>query len=370
MAALLAACAAPAPAPTVTPTDTPVPPADTPAPPAAESDPIAVVEAWVEALNSGDKDAALDLFTDDIRYRMHYTANNKQELGWVFTWLTGLDTEFEVLNCQPQDDKADCSLTVTDGCIAISASPTLPVKSIFTVQDGKIKEAVGSSTGPDWNAYWSFVPIVQSWERVFRPEEYAYYTKNEGTYEAAQVAIKLCREYENVVKTQEPATAAAAQGLVEAINAGDADAALALFTESDETKFRVMSNEVVGADQMATMFSYLAGKDAQLQVTNCEWQGIGTQCAVILVDGCIAASGAADGLHGKMTFNSQEDGALRQVIVLPAAGERKTFETWLEAETAWASANRADELAQAEGYSQEAGAMAVKLCQEYAGTLK
>jgi hypothetical protein len=40
--------------------------------------------------------------------------------------------------------------------------------------------------------------------------------------------------------------------------------------------------------------------------------------------------------------------------------------TWLEAETAWASANRAGELGQAEGYSQEAGAMVVKLCREYA----
>ncbi len=38
---------------------------------------------------------------------------------------------------------------------------------------------------------------------------------------------------------------------------------------------------------------------------------------------------------------------------LPAGAERKTYGDWLEAETAWASANRADELAQAEGYSQD-----------------
>ncbi len=56
---------------------------------------------------------------------------------------------------------------------------------------------------------------------------------------AGKVAIKFCREYENIVKTQEPATTAAAQGLVQAINSGDADAALALFTQTDETKFRV-----------------------------------------------------------------------------------------------------------------------------------
>ena len=52
----------------------------------------------------------------------------------------------------------------------------------------------------------------------------------------------------------------------------------------------------------------------------------------------------------------------------PAPSERAR--EWIEAERAWASENRADELAQTEGYSQEAGAMAVKLCQEYAETLK
>jgi hypothetical protein len=90
---------------------------------------------------------------------------------------------------------------------------------------------------------------------------------------------------------------------------------------------------------------------------------------VSVTDGCIAASGAADGLNGKMTFYSEEDGTLRQVNVAPTAVERKAYETWLEAETAWASANRADELAQAEGYSQEAGEMAVQLCKEYAATM-
>jgi hypothetical protein len=360
IATLLAACAAPAAAP--------APSTDTPAPPVTETDPVAVVQAWVEALNSGDKDAALDLFTDDIRYRMHYTANNKQELGWVFTWLTGLDTEFEVLNCQPKDDKADCSLSVTDGCIAISASPTLPVNSVFTVQDGKIKEAVGSGTGPDWDAYWSFVPIVQSWERVFRPEEYAYYTKNEGTYEAAKVAIKLCREYEEIVRTQEPATAVAAQGLVEAINSGDADAAVALL--NPDAKFQIWNDKAEGADQLLSLFDWLAGKETQYQISDCTWKGVDLECKLSVVDGCITAYDAVDGMPGTMRFYSLEDGTLQQVNGALAVAQRKEYQAWLEAESAWASADRADELAQTEGHSQQAGATAVKLCREYAETLK
>jgi hypothetical protein len=237
---------------------------------------------------------------------------------------------------------------------------------VFTLQDGKIKEAAGYGTGPEWDAYWDFVSIVQSWERVFRLEEMAKIV--EGTQEGGAMAIKLCREYETTVKTQEPATAAAAQGLVDAINSGDADAALALLP--NEAKFQMLNDKAAGAEELRSMFDWLAGKETQYQVSDCEWQGIATQCAVSVTDGCIFASGVADGLHGKMTFYSEEDGTLRQVNIAPTAVERKAYQTWLEAETVWASANRADEFAQAEGYSQEAGEMAVQLCQEYAETLK
>ena len=49
----------------------------------------------------------------------------------------------------------------------------------------------------------------------------------------------------------------------------------------------------------------------------------------------------------------------------------QALQTWLEAESASGpGADRAEEFAQAGGYSPEAGAMAVKLCQEYAETLK
>jgi hypothetical protein len=85
-----------------------------------------------------------------------------------------------------------------------------------------------------------------------------------------------------------------------------------------------------------------------------------------VVDGCIAAFGAPEGLPGKITLYSLEDGTLTNAFAVLPVAERKAYGDWLDAETAWASANRADELAQAEGYSRAAGEMAVKLCQEYA----
>ena len=153
----------------------PTPPCRLPTPlrrPQQSPIPSAVVQAWADAINSGDVDAALDLFTDDGKYLIGYTAYGKEPMRWVFNWLAGLETKWEILDCQPQDDTIACNLTVLDGCIAVSASPGLPIKAMFTLQDGKIKEAAGSGTGPEWNAYWDFVSIVRSWERVFRPEEW------------------------------------------------------------------------------------------------------------------------------------------------------------------------------------------------------
>jgi CubicO group peptidase (beta-lactamase class C family) len=362
IAALLAACAAPVAAP--------APPADTPVPPTAAPDPVAVVQAWVEAINNGDIDAALALMTDDIDFTVwEYRANGKDPLRqWILDWWVGLDTKYLSMECQPQENQVSCNMNVVDGCIAaFGATEGLPTKVMFVVQpDGKISKVAGGLNGARWNDYfgkWS--PLAQTWMRVNRTEELARINPDPDRKQAGELQIKLCRDYETATKTQEPATAAAAQALVNALNSGDTDAALALFTQSDETKFRVMSNEVIGADQMGAMFTWLAGKGTQLQITDCKWQGIGTQCSVSLIDGCISASGADDGLQGRITFYSMEDGTLRHVIVMPTVG-RKAYETWLEAETAWAAEAHADELAQTEGYSKEAGAMAVKLCEEYA----
>jgi ketosteroid isomerase-like protein len=358
MAVLVAACAAPAAAP--------APPTDTPVPPAAESDPVAVIKAWADAIYSSDVDAALSYFTDDGKYLVGYTADGKEQMRGVFDWLASLETKHENFDCQAQDGKIACTYAVLDGCIAAFNAEGLPVKATFALQDGKIKEAVGSGTGPEWNAYWDFTSTSGSWMRVFRPEEYARF--QEGTVEGGKLIVKLCREYENAVKTQGPATTAAAQGLVNAINSGNADAALAFLT--DDAKFAMLNDKAAGVEELRSMFDWLAGRETQFQISDCEWKGISTQCAMTVVDGCVMAFGTRDGLPGKMTFSSLEDGTLRNVSSVLAGAERKSYGDWIEAERAWANENRADELAQAEGYSQPAGAMVVKLCQEYAETLK
>lgn len=335
---------------------------------AQANDPIAVVQAWHETLNNGDLDGALALMTEDATIS-----------GWrppvldVLDWWIDIKTHFGVQDCQQDGEQVACDVIMTDdGCITASGNTHgLQLHHVFSMQDGKIH---GMSYGAvanteDWDRYEKWLEGEGAWAEAFRAEEWANSDRAVNS-DAGAIAIKLCQEYETTVKTQEPATAVVAQALVAALNSGDTDAALALFIEADSSSFRVLNDEAQAAEEMRAMFDWFASKETQFQITDCEWQGIGTQCAATVIDDCIVASGAADGLHGKMTFYSQEDGTLRKVNVVMDLADRKAYEAWLEAETAWASANRADELAQAEGYSHEAGALAVKLCREYAETLK
>ena len=163
---------APAPAP-LPPTATPIPPTPTPVPPTPMPDPAALVKAWVDALNSGDVDAALALFTDDGKYQIYYSASGKEQVRPVFDWLAGLETKTQLMDCQPQGDRVVCNYTVLDGCMAAHGSKGLPTKATFTFQDGKIKQAVGFGEGAAWDSYWKFVDAEMAWAATNRSEEWA-----------------------------------------------------------------------------------------------------------------------------------------------------------------------------------------------------
>ena len=365
IAALLAACGAPASTPTATPVP---PPTATPVPPEPVADSVAAARAWMEAITAGDVDAALTQVSADVKFRFaDEGGSGPTMMGGHLNWWAGIDTKYNIFDCQTDDDETFCNVNIVDGCIAVMGYPDgLPMQIKFVVeQDGKIGEISAPTVGPEWNDYWRQVSLGTAWMQAYRAEELA---KRDWSREYGPTQLKMCQDFAIAKQTQAPATAKAAQDFVDAVNSGDAGPALALLT--DEAKFGMLNDKAAGAEELRLMFDWLAGKETQFQISDCEWQGVNTQCAVSLTDGCIVASGAADGLHGKMTFYSEEDGTLRQVNVAPSAVERKGYQAWLEAEAAWASANRAGELAQAEGYNREAGALAVKLCQEYAETLK
>lgn len=366
MAALLAGCAGPAAAPT--PAATAVPPLTaTPVPPeAAATDSVAVVQAWHDALNNGDLDAAIALMTEDATI-----SGWRPPVRGVLDWWIDIKTHFDVQDCQQDGEQLACDVIMTDdGCITASGNTDgLQLRHIFSIRDGKIQAVSYGEVAntEDWDRYWKWGEGEGAWAEAFRAEESANSDRAVNS-DAGAIAIKLCQDYADFLENQVPVITASAQALVDAINSGDVDAAVAHFT--DDAKVTLGSDKAAGKDQLSSLFSWLAGKETQVQITDCVWQGDKLVCTMSVVDGCMAASGASEGLPGMMTFNLLEDGALGSLVGVPRFTERKAYETWLEAEAAWASANRAEELAQAEGYSKAAGEMAVTLCQEYAAAPK
>lgn len=334
---------------------------------AQANDPIAVVQAWHDAINNGDLDGVLALMTEDATIK-----------GWrppvrgVLNWLIDIKTHFGVQDCQQDGEQLACDVIMTDdGCITASGNTHgLPLHHVFAMQDGKIHDvSYGDvATTEDWDRYGKWLEGEDAWAKAFRAEEWAISDRAVNS-DAGEIAIKLCQEYADFLEKQVPVITASAQALVDAINGGDVDAAVALLIEDAKVTFA--KDQAAGKDQLSSLFNWLAGKETQVQIKDCVWQGDKLVCTMSVVDGCMAASGAPEGLpDGMITFLPQEEGALRNVVGVLSVTERKPYEAWLEAEAAWASANRADEFAQAEGYSREAGAMAVKLCREYAETLK
>ncbi len=361
MAVLLAACAAPAAAPTAIP----APPTDTPVPPTAALDPAAVAQSWMNAINDGDLDAALALMAPGARISGVFT----QPPPNVFKWWIDIKVRYSASECQLNGDQLTCEFIMTDdGCITASGNTHgLPLRYTFTMQDGEIQSVLVEIVGnDDWDSYGTWLAEEDAWERAFRAEDHAKIDYANG--EGGEIAIKLCQDYADFLETQVPVITASAQALVDAINGGDVDAALALLT--DDAEFQVWTDEATGAEQLRPLFDWLAGKGTQYQITDCTWEDIDLVCAMSAVDGCTTAYGATDGLPGKVRFYSLEDGTLRQVSGALTVGPRKEYQTWLEAETAWAAEAHADELAQTEGYSKAAGEMAVQLCREYATAQK
>lgn len=223
---IAAGCAAPTPPPTATPvppaatpipptatpdppTPTPAPPTATPLPPAPAVDAVAPVKAWVEAINRGDVDAALALFTDRVRYLFVFDATGKEQLHGVFDWMVGIESKFVIDNCQQtKNDQAVCTFTHSSGCTAAyGATDGLAMKGTYSLaEDGKIRLVMGKTEGAEWDSVSKWTDKVLSWQQANRAEEAAKADYSLGKAGGA-VQIKLCKEYAESLKAA-PAAAA------------------------------------------------------------------------------------------------------------------------------------------------------------------
>ena len=193
VALLLVSCQA---APMPAPTPTPVPP-----PPTAAPDLVAPVEAWVDAINKGDVDAALELLADNALFGAQYTSyegagsrdSGKEQVRPQFDYLVGLGMKSQLKDCQPQDDRVVCGLSVVWGCIAAFGAPDgLAAKLEFIYQpDGKVREVSFTLDDPDYSR---FLLASDAWGAENRAQEWAKLDPIDS-WLGGSIQAKFCQEY-------------------------------------------------------------------------------------------------------------------------------------------------------------------------------
>ncbi len=355
IAALLGACAAPPVAP-VAPAATPVPPTPTPGP-------LEIAQAYESAWNQFDADAVGALFAEPFSanyggYEMTDLAAWSQ--GWPYGMAKGLGMRIRLHDCQVAGDTITCGVLSDTDCFDMEVTEAL------TVKDGKITRLVHQESAEENSQFDAYMAAVEKWAAEQGVEELPTYrdevAKGEYGYEWGAAFAALCKQYE-VAQAQTGDPTAVVQAWIDAINSGDLDVALALMTPDSK-----MSG--VFTDPPPDVLDWFINGTFRYGVPDCQPQGDQLACTFpFRDDGCIAAHGADD-LTVKMDFAFQ-DGKIHRVTVMEGTGNWAGYNGWLGEMLAWASANHADELAQVDFQHQTKGAdIVVKLCQEYAETLK
>jgi hypothetical protein len=313
-------------------------------------DPAAPVKAWVDALNSGDVDAALAPFTDDVTFAVfEYNASNKDGLRGIFDWLAGLETKYQIMECQPKEDRVVCTMPVSDACIA-GYDPVDGLKTTMTfapTQDGKIAQVNGYLDGFD-DYYAKWISPAMTWMRANRAEELAKAESTSDGREAGAINAKLCKEYAESLKvTPIPTPAAAADPLPiikayqDAANRGDVDAAVAFFADQ---AIVMMLGGAVGRDEIRGVEEWQTGLNHRLEFTDCKTAGNTVTCKGFLTDDCAKAVGGLGVRFDEVTFTIH-DGKIQKVYGSASDVDSTRNDENGSLMIAWAQSNRPEDYA-------------------------
>jgi hypothetical protein len=113
---------------------------------AQETNPMSVVEAWNDAMNAGDADAALASLADDAFIKLVPPPIEGHDgifrgKGEIRTWWEGLyalNGASTLSNCQGDGETVTCNLTYTDDQLQSIGVASIDNEFVVIVRDGKI----------------------------------------------------------------------------------------------------------------------------------------------------------------------------------------------------------------------------------------
>ena len=106
---------------------------------AQETDPLAIVNSWLERLNAGDVDAALSYLADDAQITSDKVYTGKEEIrGWYEAQVEA-NAVSTLSDCQVDGETVTCQSVYTDDGLQAMGVDSLEGELVLTVSDGKIQ---------------------------------------------------------------------------------------------------------------------------------------------------------------------------------------------------------------------------------------
>lgn len=367
-----ATAAPPTPAPTATSA-----PASTAATPAASQPaPIALVNAFIAAMNRCALDDALAMFTDDSVYAVAVqTSTGKSQVRTYLEYMDAIRMRVTQTDCKMEGEQAVCMQWRQDDSMVAYGFTGVRLKFVYSFKDGKIQQAIGAPEGPEWPAYSAMSKDATAWMAANRADEWKKVSDEKGALirngQTGPIIMKLAREY---AKTKQAAPASTdliglANAYVAAANRRDVEGALALFNEDAELTLAVQT--ATGKSQIRTLLEYMDGIGMRMAHSDCKLTGELAVCSQWRQDEPMTALGFA-GVRFKFAY-TMRDGKLQTVVGTVDGPEFPAYSAASKDAMTWMAASRPDEWKKV---SDDKGALVraaqtapliVKLVREYAG---
>ena len=106
---------------------------------AQETDPLTIVNSWLEALNAGDVDAALSYVADDAQITSDQVYTGKEQIRGWYENIVSANGASTLSDCQVDGETVTCSSVYTDDGLQAMGVDFLEGELVVVVRDHKIQ---------------------------------------------------------------------------------------------------------------------------------------------------------------------------------------------------------------------------------------